>query len=1065
MPTNTPIPILQVEDSPTDALLTREEIEQHPEFRLTQVQRLDEALHVLATERYAVVLLDLGLPDSQGLDTLVRLRREVPDVPIVVLTGTDDEAMGLRALQKGGQDYLTKGQLHEQLLVRTIRYAIERQRASHVLHESEELFRGAFEYTNVAMVLTDLNHRFVRVNASFVDMFGYSEAELLSMSMPEITHPDDLAESYGLREQLMAKEIHFFHQEKRYHHKDGRVLWGLTSVSLIHDANGKPLKYVGQVQDITERKRAEAESRRTSDLLRAVADGTTDAIFVKDREGKYLFFNNAAARFVGKPVAEVLGKDDAALFEAEGAQLVMARDRKVMESGIAEMEEETLTAAGVTRTYQATKAPYRDASGTIIGLVGVSRDITDRKRAEDAVHASEARFRASMDNSPAISWTTDEDGLLPYLSQTYIDAVRLPPNAMGKTLHEVFPSEFADVYLKTVREVVRTGRTLQTIEPAIRTDGSTGQFLVYKFLLPSTEHPRLTGGVAIDITDQKRTEQALQSSDRRLKHVLSSSPTVLFTLAIVEHRIEGISWISENALELFGHRPESALSPGWWQENVHPEDLTRIVNSTNAELFSLGRTSHEYRFRRGDGTYVWTRGDLRLLRDATGQPMEAIGSWSDITERKSLEEQVRQAQKMEAVGQLAGGVAHDFNNLLTIISGYSDILLSTLHSSDPMRESVTEISKAGERAAALTRQLLAFSRKTVLEPKVLDLNEVVREAEKFLRRLIGEDILLTAVLDKSIKRVKVDPDQFGQILMNLAVNARDAMPRGGKLTVETRNVDLDQDYARLHTGVEPGRYVMLSVSDTGSGMTAEVKARIFEPFFTTKGVGKGTGLGLAVVIGIVKQSNGHIEVYSEPDIGTTFKIYLPSVEEKGAVSNGIESGSGERGTETVLLVEDEDGVRGLAVLVLRTHGYKVLAAGTGKEALRLAEKHRGGIDLLVTDVVMPGMSGAGFSRNPAIPLSAHEGTVRQRLHGRRRDPARSVARKGRLPSEALLADGSVTESASSVGPEVISLKGIDHQESRPIMENRSRASAPLQCVLGGPLWCSLIRDEDAYGIP
>ena len=275
-----------------------------------------------------------------------------------------------------------------------------------------------------------------------------------------------------------------------------------------------------------------------------------------------------------------------------------------------------------------------------------------------------------------------------------------------------------------------------------------------------------------------------------------------------------------------------------------------------------------------------------------------------------------------------------------------------------MREDVKEISKAGERAASLTRQLLAFSRKTVLEPKVLDLNETVRETEKLLRRLIGEDVLLTAVLDPNISRVKIDPGQLGQVLMNLAVNARDAMPRGGKLTVETRNVELDQqEYSRLRPQLQPGSYVLLSITDTGSGMTPDVKAKIFEPFFTTKGVGKGTGLGLAVVLGIVKQSGGHVEVYSEPEVGTTFKIYFPAVAEQVSASKGIDGGSGPRGTETVLLVEDEERVRGLAALVLQRYGYKVLTAGDGGEAVRAIEKYRGGIQLLVTDVVMPGMGG------------------------------------------------------------------------------------------------------------
>ncbi len=360
---------------------------------------------------------------------------------------------------------------------------------------------------------------------------------------------------------------------------------------------------------------------------------------------------------------------------------------------------------------------------------------------------------------------------------------------------------------------------------------------------------------------------------------------------------------------------------------------------------------------RKDGTKFWNALFVTPVRDEDQRLTYFVGVQADVTDRRTLEHSLHQAQKMDAVGQLAGGVAHDFNNLLTIISGYSDIILSTAQANDPIRDFVKCISEAGERAASLTRQLLAFSRKTLLEPKVLDLNEVIRETGKMLRRLIGEDILLTTVLDPTISRVKVDPDQLGQVLMNLVVNARDAMPTGGSVTVETKTVELDEEYARLNSDVAPGKYVLLSVTDSGSGMTEEVKARIFEPFFTTKGVGKGTGLGLAVVIGIVKQSGGHVSVYSELNRGTTFKLYFPAVDEQVGDIKGQSDVGDMRGTETVLLVEDEDGVRALALLVLQMNGYKVLEASDGKAAMRVVAQHQGPIHLLVTDVVMPGMGG------------------------------------------------------------------------------------------------------------
>jgi two-component system cell cycle sensor histidine kinase/response regulator CckA len=366
----------------------------------------------------------------------------------------------------------------------------------------------------------------------------------------------------------------------------------------------------------------------------------------------------------------------------------------------------------------------------------------------------------------------------------------------------------------------------------------------------------------------------------------------------------------------------------------------------------------ELRLHTTSGDWIVVEAILASILDTATDEPRLLFSARDITERKRLETQLLQAQKLDSIGQLAGGVAHDFNNLLTVITGHADLVLGAAAPDDPARSDLEELRKAAERAAGLTRQLLAFARKQILEPRVLKLNDLVLEMDKLLRRLIGEDIELITLPAPDLGRVKVDLSQIEQVLINLAVNARDAMPDGGKLTIETRNVVLDDAYAQLRVGVSPGSYVMLAVSDTGIGMDQATQQHIFEPFFTTKAAGRGTGLGLATCYGIIKQHGGNIWVYSEVGHGSTFKIYLPCVEEAAdpAAQPNLPHEM-PRGAEVVLLVEDEPAVRNLVARVLRGQGYTVLEAGNGGEALELIQTQAGVIDLLVTDVVMPEMNG------------------------------------------------------------------------------------------------------------
>ena len=471
----------------------------------------------------------------------------------------------------------------------------------------------------------------------------------------------------------------------------------------------------------------------------------------------------------------------------------------------------------------------------------------------------------------------------------------------------------------------------------------------------------------------------LQQAQDRLQRVVFASPAVLFTVSFAGTEIQGLSWVSENVQRILGYSPEAVFGREWFLSSIHPEDHDRVV----ADLRNLrpgGEVAYEYRIKHADGEYRWTRCELRVSEDEAGGALEAVGALLDITEQKraeireaKLRQQLQQAQKMESLGRLAGGVAHDFNNLLTVINGYSDIALSELEPGSPLHRNISESRMAGERAAALSKQLLILSRRQIVQPIELNLNDLIAEIDRMLSRVIGEDIRLKSVLNPSLGRILADPGLLHQVLMNLAVNARDAMPNGGTLLIDTDNVELQESYSHLDAKLKPGSYVRLRVSDTGIGMTEEVKSRIFEPFFTTKHAGEGTGLGLATVYGIIKQSCGAISVYSEPGQGTTFTIYLPRLEQWAPQPPETVTAPIPRGTETILVAEDNEQLRKMVALALRQCGYTILEAADPQQALLQSERHTETIDLLLTDLVMPGSTGCDLARRikaarPAIKV-------------------------------------------------------------------------------------------------
>jgi two-component system cell cycle sensor histidine kinase/response regulator CckA len=588
----------------------------------------------------------------------------------------------------------------------------------------------------------------------------------------------------------------------------------------------------------------------------------------------------------------------------------------------------------------------------------------------DRAHADDlARLRQAVDASGEVIFMTDREGIItfvnPQFEQTYGYTA---DDVIGKATPRLLKGgSQSDGYYKEFWGQILGGQVTRS-EFVNRT--KTGVFIDVEATVNPIrdESQQVVGFIAVqrDVTARRKMEETLRQNEERLRLITDTVSDM-----VSQVRLDGTYLYASPAHErVLGYPPGSLIGTSAFQL-VHPADLARVQAVIQSALPGPATARFEFRCRHADGRYLWLEAVGTLLHDQTHSPIGAVLSARDVTERRTLEEQFHQGQKMEAIGRLAGGIAHDFNNVLTAILGFTELLLDRVH--DPsLVADLKEIKDAGDRAGRLTRQLLAFSRKQIMTPQVLDLNRVMTELQKMLGRVIGEDVELVVEPAPLLTAITADPGQVEQLLMNLAVNSRDAMPKGGRLTIRTSNVEVDAAFVRNHPGAATGEYASIAVEDTGHGIPAELLERVFEPFFTTKPLGKGTGLGLATVYGIAKQSGGFVSIASTVGVGTTVTSYFPRAHEAlREVPERVRPQAELHGAETVLVAEDQVAVRDLMVRVLEGLGYAVLAARDGSDAIRIEEGHTGPIDLLLSDVIMPGLNGPDLaqrllSRRPSL---------------------------------------------------------------------------------------------------
>ncbi len=873
----------------------------------------------------------------------------------------------------------------------------ERKKAEEALAESEKRYRMLVENIQDTIWTMDLNLQYTYLSPSEIRVTGFTPEEIMKIPVQDQMTP----ESYAMAQQILAEELELEFSGKpvdpyrartmelETYCKDGGTIWEEVTASFNRDETGKPVEILFVGRNITERKKAQVALKESEHRYRMIVDNVNDMVWVIDFGLRLTHVSESTSRVTGFSTEEsnIMFLED--LLAPRSFTLIAQTlaEELTMESSSPQadpnrfrtLELEAYSKGGDNLWLEVNLTFNRDGEGNATEMLAVGRNITERRKIEQALAESEKRYRMIIENMNDAIWTMDFNFQYVYLSPAIEMLTGYTPEEIRHIPleHQLTPESMA-VVSQVILEEFEPGDPLRPRNPetsrvleleVLRKDGNhLWQELTLSFNRDDQGNPFELLGVARDISERKKAQLIIEESEKRYRMIVENMNDVIWT---IDPGLQ-FTYVSPSSTRLTGYTPEEArktpldqlLTPASFDYATR-RLADELALEAGGKPFDLDRAiTLEIEAIHKEGHLLWMEITGTFNRDENGRISEILVRGKDITERKKaeeekerLEKQLVQAQKLETVGRLAGGVAHDFNNMLSVILGYVDLVKLKLGQLHPIVPDIDEIEKAAVRSRDITTQLLAFSRKQIIAPKIVDLNDLVANSQKALLRLIGEDVRLTYHPGANLWSIKIDPSQVEQILMNLAINARDAMPAGGILTIATENITLDSFYCRQHIGATPGQYVRLSVSDNGTGMGKETLNHIFEPFFTTKETGKGTGLGLSTIYGIVNQNNGFVHVYSEPDHGTTFTVFLPRTEEDKGIHASNEDETVLAGKGNILLVEDDAMVLKITRGMLESMGYSVMATESPLNALSVFEQHQTSIDLVITDVIMPSMSG------------------------------------------------------------------------------------------------------------